>query len=86
MQIVHFTDEKIGSLDWELPPNVAKVIDRIPYEYQREIIDELTRHVKAHLLLLCGTTFMGERAPRAFDLIEAAELALLNQLKQIAKD
>ncbi len=82
MQVVHFTNESVGSIDWELPTTVANRISALSPEMQKAVLSELESHMKATTQILVATLHLGAHAEQAFDMIRENGAALARRLGQ----
>lgn len=54
MEIIHFTTDDLGSLDWELPKDVAEKLAAMEPGRRHEIQDQLTVLTQTHIYILRG--------------------------------
>ncbi|MES2966259.1 MAG: hypothetical protein V4668_00560 [Patescibacteria group bacterium] len=85
MQIVHFTDPKVGSFDWELPAALADDISKLPIEAQTAIKQELCSHVQADLLMLVATLRLGAHAEVGFEMLRSMGAANTRAMQEFTK-
>ena len=81
MQLVHFSSEAIGSLDWELPPDITAKLERLPPDLQAAILARITDLVKGHLHTLIGTLYLGAHSVVGLEMvaIRSSETASMMQ-------
>jgi len=82
MQVVYFTDEKLGNVEWELPIDLANHISDLPKEEQDIVRKEFEFHVRGYLKLLVDVVHMGPRVHKALDTLdEGRKMTVLNLAK-----
>lgn len=86
MQIVHFTDTRIGSFDWELPPDLTERMKALPEPMQAAIRYELEKLIRSLLHMLMAALKMGPDAEMHLDLMREVLGVLAGQLKAMAEE
>ena len=54
MKIIHFSHERVGSVDYELPPKLSETIERLPKATQEFVMHHFQQSLKAFLFLHTG--------------------------------
>ncbi len=65
MQVINYTDEHVGSLDWELPEDLAANLDALPNQLRRVVLGEIEIQIHAFMLMLLGAVQSGPKASDA---------------------
>lgn len=71
MQLIHFTDERLGSLDWELPLSLSEKMASLPEQDQKLIREEVENQLRAFLHTLNGALSSGNAAELSLKIIRA---------------
>jgi hypothetical protein len=85
MQLVHFANPSLGSLDWELPPSLATALDTMPEEFRKILLAEIESKMQAYMHTLMGALKMGPFLPLAFALMDKYGNDLSEELIALCK-
>lgn len=86
MQNIHFTNPRIGSVDWELPPKVGNIMDSMAPDVQDALRAELKVHLEAHLTTLVATLQLGEHCPDGFAILREAGKMTSRIMQEFTKE
>ncbi len=62
MQVIHYTDDKIGSLDWELPPGIVEKLATLNEKDRQIRMETLQNLARSYLQLMMAVTSTGDQA------------------------
>ena len=86
MKIVHFTNSELGSIEWELPPKLAMMINTMSEAEQKLILEEIETHLKANMHLLLGALYSGPMVHASLRLLRQGGTQMATALMTIAKN
>jgi hypothetical protein len=82
MQVVHFTDQDLGSLDWELSKVMSDHLDLLPLDTQHYVRHAFEVEMKAFMLVLMG--WLSSRHPKEYqDAMHAHHIRLCGELMKL---